>query len=73
MSLSDCSVQSSGTVIEIGGGARTHRRLVDLGLLGCSYRVRAKTKQSMLVDFNGVSAVIALDVAEKITVTDGAK
>lgn len=70
MTLFDCSVNSSGRVSEIGGGENTHRRLVDLGLNGASYRVRAKTARAVLVDFGPISAVIQADVAANIKVLE---
>ena len=70
MTLFDCSVNSSGRVSEIAGGAETHRRLVDLGLNGASFYVRAKTARAVLVDFGAVSAVIQADVAANIQVLE---
>ena len=66
MTLFDCSVNSSGIVTSIGGTAETHRRLVDLGIDGACYRVRARNSHSVLVDFGTVSCVIQSSVAENI-------
>lgn len=68
MTLFDCTVGSLGEIAEIGGGENTHRRLIDLGLMQSGFRVRAKTKQSVLVDFGGVSCVIRANVAANIQV-----
>ncbi|MCH5155241.1 MAG: ferrous iron transport protein A [Clostridiales bacterium] len=70
MTLFDCSVGSSGTVVQIGGSAYTHRRLVDLGLTGASYRVRARNANSVLVDFGSVSCVIRSDIAANIKILE---
>lgn len=70
MTLFDCSVNSSGIVSDIGGTAETHRRLVDLGLMGAVYRVRARNSHSVLVDFGAVSAVIQSNVAANIKVLE---
>ena len=70
MTLFDCSVASSGKITRIDGSAETHRRLVDLGLLGASYRVRARNRHSVLVDFGATSCVIQSDVAANIKVLE---
>lgn len=70
MTLFDCSVGSSGTVTQIGGGDKTHRRLVDLGLLNARYQVRARNKHSVLVDFGPTSCVIQSNVAANITILE---
>ena len=69
MTLFDCPVGSHGRVTEIGGGG-THRRLVELGLSDASYRVRARNKSSVLVDFGSISCVIQCDVAANIQVLE---
>ncbi|MDE6029402.1 MAG: ferrous iron transport protein A [Clostridiales bacterium] len=70
MTLFDCSVNGSGTVTQIGGGDATHRRLVDLGLLGARFHVRARNKHSVLVDFGPMSCVIQSSVAANITILE---
>ena len=70
MKLFDCRVGSSGYVAHIGGGYETHRRLVDLGLLGASYCVRARNRHSALVDFGAVSCVIQSSVAANIEIRE---
>lgn len=70
MTLFDCSVNSSGVVTQINGGEKTHRRLVDLGLLNACYRVRARNKHSVLVDFGSTSCVIQSNVAANITILE---
>lgn len=71
MTLFDCSLHSCGTVTAIGGDGQTHRRLVDLGLLGATYRVRAKNARLMLVDFGAVSAVVEARIAANIEILEG--
>lgn len=69
MTLFDVKAQSAGIVVGIGGDMQTHRRLVDMGLLGCEYGVRAKRKQSMLVEFRReFSLVVTSSVAREIEV-----
>ena len=70
MTLFDCSVGSHGSVTQIVGGDKTHRRLVDLGLLGAFYRVRARNAHSVLVDFGSVSCVIQSNIAANIKVLE---
>ena len=70
MTLFDCTVGSSGYVTQIGGGAETHRRLVDLGLIGAFYRVRARNRHSVLVDFGPTSCVIQSSVAANIEIRE---
>lgn len=71
MTLFDCTQNSEGNVRSIGCDRETHRRLVDMGLLGGSYRVRAKKKKSLLADFaDEFSAVIERATAEQIEVIE---
>ena len=70
MTLFDCRVGSSGYVTKIGGGADTHRRLVDLGLIDACYRVRARNRHSVLVDFGPTSCVIQSSVAANIQIRE---
>lgn len=70
MTLNDCSVNSTGTVSAIGGTAGTRRRLVDLGLIGARYCVRAKNAHSVLVDIGAVSWVLQSSVAANITILE---
>ncbi len=59
---------SRGVVTAVGGDEQTHRRLVDLGLLGARYTVEAKRKRAVLVDYGEFSAVSGADVASMIFV-----
>ena len=70
MTLFDCAVGASGTVSRIDCEPATHRRLIDLGLLDCRYRVRARTKRAVLVDFGAASCVIRADVAANMQVRE---
>ncbi|MCH5165470.1 MAG: hypothetical protein J1G01_03610 [Clostridiales bacterium] len=71
MTLFDCNTESAGVVGAIRGDLETHRRLVDMGLLGVEYLVRAKKKQSLLSDFGSqFSAVVQSSVAEQIEVIE---
>ena len=70
MTLFDCSVHSFGTVTNVGGDDATRRRLVDMGALGATYLVRAKTKRAILVDVDGISLVVEQPTAAKITVLE---
>ena len=70
MTLFDCGVGFTGTVTRIGGGEDTHRRLVDLGLIGAFLHVRAKNKHSVLVDFGSSSCVIQSTVAANIEIRE---
>ena len=44
MTLSDCEMHGEYTVAAIGGDVETHRRLVDMGLLGATATVRARKR-----------------------------
>ncbi|MDE7164605.1 MAG: ferrous iron transport protein A [Clostridiales bacterium] len=70
MTLFDCSAGSCGIVSEIGGSRSVHRRLAELGLIGASYRVRARNAHSVLVDFGNVSCVIQSSVAANIKILE---
>lgn len=70
MTLFDCSVHSFGTVTNVGGDETTRRRLVDMGVVGAAYLVRAKTGRAILVDVDGISLVVEQSTAAKITVLE---
>lgn len=70
MTLFDCLVHSYGTVTQIGGDEKTRRRLVDMGVVGATYLVRAKTGRAILVDVDGISLVVEQPTAAKITVLE---
>lgn len=59
---------SRGTVTAVGGDDQTHRRLVDLGLLGAKYTIKARRKSAVLVDYGDFSAVSSADVSSMIVV-----
>lgn len=68
MTLSDCKLNSSGRVVALVGAEATRRRLADIGLIGAAYLVRAVNKHSVLVDFDGISAVVERALAANIKV-----
>ncbi len=69
MTLSDCEMYGEYTVAAIGGDVETHRRLVDMGLLGLTATVRARKKSSLLADFGSdFSAVVHTTIANSIEV-----
>ena len=71
MTLLGCSVQRSGKVIAIGCGEHAHRRLVDMGLIGSTFTVRAKSRRAVLVEFDiGFSAVLSADTASEIEILE---
>lgn len=55
---------NSGVIEAIGGDADTHRRLVDMGLLGAEYSVKARRKNAALIDFGDFSAVVGRSTLE---------
>lgn len=69
MTLFDMACGDRATIVAVGGDAHTHRRLVDMGLIGDTLTVRAKKRQSVLVDFDsGFSAVLESKTAQIIEV-----
>lgn len=71
MTLFDCSVHGSGRITAVGGDGTTHRRLVDMGLLGSTFTVRARTKRSVLAAFGiGFAAVIPVETAAEIEIIE---
>lgn len=71
MTLLGCPVQGSGKVIAIGCGEQAHRRLVDMGLIGSTFTLRAKTKRAELIEFDiGFSAVLSADTASEIEIIE---
>ncbi len=70
MTLFDLATHDSGTVHKItADDPDTHRRLVDMGLIGADVRVRAKRRRSILVDFSdSFAAVLEADTADRIEV-----
>lgn len=57
-------LNNSGVIEAIGGDADTHRRLVDMGLLGAKYSVKARRKNAALIDFGEFSAVVGKTTLE---------
>lgn len=71
MTLFDCERGSGGQILSVAADEKLHRRLVDMGLLGARFQVRAKRGRSMLVDFDdSFSAVIENALAQKLEVTE---
>lgn len=69
MTLFDCEQGGGGYIVSVGGSEKTHRRLVDMGLLGARFYVRARVGRSMLVDFDdSFSAVIEYALAKQTEV-----
>lgn len=58
-------------VAEVAGSKSVRRRLLDMGLLGASFVVIAKTKRAVLADFGTVAVVIDKPVACDIAVFEG--
>ena len=61
---------NTGKIIGIAGDDETHRRLIDMGLVGLSYTVSARRGKALLVDFGDFFAVVRDDVAKIIGVSD---
>lgn len=61
---------NTGKITSIGGDDETHRRLVDMGLVGLDYAVSARRGKAVLVDFGDFSAVVRDDVAKLIGVSE---
>lgn len=71
MTLFDCERGRSGYIVSVAADEELHRRLVDMGLPGARFYVRAKRGRSMLVDFDdSFSAVIENALAQKLEVTE---
>lgn len=71
MTLFDCERGSVGQIVSVAADEKLHKRLVDMGLLGARFYVRAKRGRSMLVDFDdSFSAVIECALAQKMEVTE---
>ncbi len=64
MTLFDRSAQRTGKIVSVGGSGDTHRRLVDMGLIGSTFKVRARTKRSVLAEFGvGFAAAVSAETA----------
>lgn len=74
MTLLDYQLDS-GRVQRIDGDGDAHTRLVDMGLVGAEFKIRAKKHGAMLIDFYGeswqFSAVVDQRVAKRIFVIEG--
>lgn len=71
MTLFDLPCDAFGIITGIDGDAVTHRRLADMGLIGATFRIRARKSQAVLVDFDTLSAfVIERKIAEHITAVE---
>ncbi len=57
-----------GVIKRIGCDAETHRRLVDMGLIGAVFGVKVRRKGGALVDYGDFSAVTRNDLAAEIEV-----
>ncbi len=64
-SFSDC-----GVITSIACDDDTHRRLVDMGMLGVKYRVKSRRSGAMLVCYGDFSAVTRNELAAEITVRE---
>ena len=74
MTLFDCDKGHGGYIMSVGGSEKTHRRLVDMGLLGARFYVRARVGRSMLVDFDdSFSAVIEYALAQQTEVKESSE
>ncbi len=73
MTLNDCA-GASGVIKSIDGDDATRMRLVDMGLVGAGFKIRAKKYGAMLIDFYGeswrFSAVVDQRVARRIGITE---
>lgn len=71
MTLFDCERGRHGRIVSVAADEKLHRRLVDMGLLGAHFFVRAKRGRSILVDLDdSFSAVIENALAQKLEVTE---
>ncbi|MDE7463994.1 MAG: ferrous iron transport protein A [Clostridiales bacterium] len=68
-SLFDC-LGTNGVIKSIGCDGDTHRRLVDMGLLGASYAIKARRNGGALVDYGDFSAVTRFRIAREIEVEE---
>ena len=68
-SLFDC-LGASGVIKSIGCDGDTHRRLVDMGLLGAAYVIKARRGGGTLVDYGDFSAVTRDALAREIEVEE---
>lgn len=69
MTLSDAH-GTRGRIVNIGGDDQTHRRLVDMGLIGARYTVCARRGSALLVDFGDFSAVVGKEASKIIGVSE---
>lgn len=66
-SIFDCS-GADGVIKSVGCDDDTHRRLVDMGLIGASYHIKARRRGAALVDFGDFSAVTRDELSKQIEV-----
>lgn len=66
-SLLDC-LGTSGVIRSIGCDCDTHRRLVDMGILGATYNIKSCRRGGTLVDYGDFSAVTRDELAKEIEV-----
>lgn len=68
MNLFDC--RKRGVIVSVGCDDDTHRRLVDMGLVGAEFTVKARRSGAALVDYGDFSAVTREALAREITVRE---
>ncbi len=68
MNLFDCPKR--GVIVSVGCDDDTHRRLVDMGLVGALFCVKARRGSAALVDYGDFSAVTRAAIAREIEVRE---
>ncbi len=67
MTLYDCTAPTA-VITAVGGDLKTHRRLVDMGLLGSAVEIAYRRGDSLLCRFGDFSATLGKDTAKMIYV-----
>lgn len=71
MTLFDGSC-SRGRIVSVGGDEKTHRWLVDNGLVGLSFSVKARSRSAVLVEFgHEFTAAVCASAAKQIHIVEG--
>ncbi len=69
MNLSDYSLKR-GVIVSVGCDDDTHRRLVDMGLIGADFYIKSRRGGAALIDYGDFSAVTRNALAREITVRE---